>query len=483
MRRFVLLSITSYSLLYATACGSSSAADAGVIQDGGTCPDGGGWSQTAIRIDGNGADDNTGPQLGIDSTGTAVVVWARADLNATMHTIWAAARTPDGTWNTAIPIDTAAATGEGAAKPALAVSANGSAVAVWEQSPNPNRVSPWATVRATSGAWGPPIALHLNPGAAQQGGNLDPQVAMDTSGNAVAVWAEDVGVQSSTDPAFGPQIYADHYTPGGGWAGPVLLSSYLVAGFCENPSVAVDDAGDAVVVFSTNPANSPIRAMAARYDGAAKTWSTASFIDACASCMSNIGILSRVAFDPSRNAIAVWSQGQSGGARAMWSARCSSTGAWSPAARLDGNLASIPDVDSPGLVIDGMGNATAIWLQTSNDPQYPNNIFTARYTAGAWMGAIPLDVEQPGANANPWIASNRNGDAMAIWVGHGIARAARYDAAASRWSAEVQLASQNGAGSPQIGILPGCFRAVAVYHDDSGQGGGNGRGIDTHEYK
>ena len=68
-----------------------------------------------------------------------------------------------------------------------------------------------------------------------------PDLAMDARGNSVAVWSAPEGsaverIEASVRPA------------GGSWSGPVPLSAGGVK--AQDPQVAVDDAGDATVVWS-----------------------------------------------------------------------------------------------------------------------------------------------------------------------------------------------------------------------------------------
>ena len=343
--------------------------------DGGACPDGGAvrWDAQPVRVDNNSPEQNGAPQLGIDASGNAIVVWEEHSIASNAWTLWARRRTPDGMWSTARQIDGTGAAGTMTEpKPALAVSAGGSAIVVFEVAVAGGGKTIWSptfAVYSPASGWGAPAPLHQGVLAAQVGGNLNPRVAIDSMGNAVAVWTEDVGQQSSSTPDFGPQVYAASYKASTGtWSGPTILSSYLVNGFTETADVALDEQGDAVAAWSANPANSPIRAMGATFDPASATWGAAAFLDQCAACNSNLGIAPRAAFDSNRNAIVVWPQGQSGGTRAIYSARhAAPSGSWTEAEQLDKNLATNLNASVPRLVIDRAGNATAVWVNVSND--------------------------------------------------------------------------------------------------------------------
>jgi hypothetical protein len=127
----------------------------------------------------------------------------------------------------------------GGPHPAVAVGPDGRAVALWGSTvgcPASCSYILQASVRPPGGSWGAPVTLssELNWGA---GGLV---LGMDGSGNAIAAW---VG------------FYADasHYAvlPAGGTWGPARTLSTYVQGHARNLSLAVSPDGSAVVAYAT----------------------------------------------------------------------------------------------------------------------------------------------------------------------------------------------------------------------------------------
>src|SRR5262249_55665801 len=77
--------------------------------------------------------------------------------------------------------------------------------------------------------------------------DLYPQVATDAEGDSVAVWQQDSG--------GGYRVMATYRPAGGGWEPPATLSAHIEAlPDGASPKVAMDAAGDVVVIWSdSNP--------------------------------------------------------------------------------------------------------------------------------------------------------------------------------------------------------------------------------------
>jgi hypothetical protein len=89
--------------------------------------------------------DNTGSardaQIASDASGNALAVWQQYD--GSRDNIWARPFTPSGGWGTAILLETN--TAYGSLKPQIAMNASGYAAVVWEQSDG-TQDSIWANV-------------------------------------------------------------------------------------------------------------------------------------------------------------------------------------------------------------------------------------------------------------------------------------------------------------------------------------------------
>jgi hypothetical protein len=138
----------------------------------------------AELIEFNDADYALRPQVAMDPGGNAVAVWFQ--FGGTTEDIWSNRYTPDGGWGEAERIE--ANDTDEAVLPKVAMDADGSAVAVWTQLDG-SHDSIWSNLFTPSFGWrgAEPIEMY-DRGRAQQ-----PEVAMDASGGAVAVWTQRVG--------------------------------------------------------------------------------------------------------------------------------------------------------------------------------------------------------------------------------------------------------------------------------------------------
>lgn len=201
-------------------------------------PTGGPWgSPQDVSAPGDGAGL---PQVGVDAAGDAVAVWDGSD--GSNDIVQASARPAGGAWS---PPQDLSALGQNAMAPQVALDPAGNADAVWERS-NGSAYVIQAARRPAAGAWGLPQNLSV-PGEPA----LDPEVALDPAGNAVAVWRHGNGgndvIQASARPL------------GGNWEDPKDLSSSIALA----PDVALDPSGNAVAVWArTNGTDQVMQAAA-----------------------------------------------------------------------------------------------------------------------------------------------------------------------------------------------------------------------------
>ena len=122
-----------------------------------------------------------------------------------------------------------------------------------------------------------------------------PQIAMDASGNAVAVWPQDDGTWYS--------IYANRYTVGTGWGTAVLIETDN-AGDANDPQIAMDASGNALAVWDQYD-GTRYNILANRYQ-VGTGWGTAVLLET-----DNAGhaFSPQIAMNASGNAVAVWYQG------------------------------------------------------------------------------------------------------------------------------------------------------------------------------
>ena len=333
------------------------------------------------------------PEIGVDDAGNAIAVWKQRNGGKGFFSIYGNRYTAGSGWGTAVLLETDD-TGAVAAQ-RLAVDAAGNAIAVWEQQTSTTKNFNIYSNRYTAGSgWGGAEPV----GSADSGNANDPQIATDAAGDAIAVWSESDGatvnimsnryiagsgwgataVPIDTDPgqAVTPQISVDatgnaiavwqqrdganfnimsnYYTAGSGWG----MTAELIEtedGIARTPQISFDESGNALAIWEQDVgANKNI--WSNRYT-AGSGWGTAELIE-----NDNTGDASepQIAADAAGNATVVWSQ--SGGARVnIMSNHYTAGSGWGTAELIEND--DTGDAATPQIAADAAGNATAVWSQ------------------------------------------------------------------------------------------------------------------------
>jgi PKD domain len=177
-------------------------------------------------------DNSSQPNLAIDAAGDVSVVWMYHDAAIPRNEVQVAVRPAGGSFSAP---QTLSDTSQNADSPAVAMDSAGDAIAVWAGSDGTNSIIR-ASVRPANGSFSMPADDLSEPGK-----NADsPQIAMTPGGEATAVWSGSDGVYSIIQAATSP-------SPGGGFSTAVPLSTTGQNAF--DPEVAVNAAGAATVVW------------------------------------------------------------------------------------------------------------------------------------------------------------------------------------------------------------------------------------------
>ena len=306
------------------------------------------WSApTTVSPSGAGA-----PELAVDPRGDAVAVWTLPVPAAASTSIVEAAFRPAGAnaWQTPIPLSTTAGgsmpTSNTVSVPQIALDSHGDAVAVWVQTVGTSPSVIWAASRpGVSGVWQSPVPISAS--ASASGG---PQVTIDPAANATAIWSDASGIRTADQPL------------GGAWSAPVTVPG---SGGGFDPSLAVDARGDLTAVFDQSVGNGV--GPSAKADAVAATrplggaWQTPVVIST-QNPDSGHAPNPRVGVDPDGDAVAVWTafDGTNNTAEA---ATRPAAGTWpAPAAAVTLSGASM-DPQGPSLAVDPQGNAAVVWEQ------------------------------------------------------------------------------------------------------------------------
>ena len=308
--------------------------------------------------------------------------------------------------------------GQDAGEPQVAIDPGGNAIALWERFDGSNGIIQ-AAVRQPGGAWLPSGDISEKGDTA-----LQPAVAVDSHGNATAVWTR-VGVLS------GVVVLAAFRPAGGAWQPAVIVSEEGPGQDAREPRVAVDPQGDAIVVWRDETTSELVQAASRPAGGAWQKPLTLSE-------KSGSAFEPAVALDSEGDTLAVWTgwDGSVGGHYLIRSVIKPAGGVWQPSVSVseDGQNA-----DAPQLAFDPQGNATAVWERSDGS----NEIVQAalRPAGGAWQP--PVDVSQKGKTAHkPQLALDAAGDALAVWE--------RFDG--NNWIVQSALRPEGDAWQPAANL-------------------------------
>jgi hypothetical protein len=288
---------------------------------------GGGWSKRAVVSP---ELFSTGPEVALDEAGEAIAIWHGADPRHSI--VQVATLKPGRSWSAGRKLS---AGGRNAVAPQIAVDPAGAAVAVWRGRDGKRSIVEAAT-RTAAGAWSGPAAL------SKAGENsVEPAVAIDPSGAAVAIWKRFDGAHAI--------IQSASRAAGARWSQPVDLSR--PGRNAEEPEVAIDPAGEAVAVWERFDGRWDRIQSASRRPGG--SWSKPTDL-------SGPGRSShepQAVVDPAGEAVAVWERTTEGGPQVQAVSRPAG-GSWSGPTGLGQSAGGFEELD---LGISAGGEALAVW--------------------------------------------------------------------------------------------------------------------------
>jgi hypothetical protein len=343
------------------------------------------WKTPAPLGNGNSNEPATDPVVSFDASGHALAVWEQFD--GVSPRIGFKRYTAGSGWGTAELIET----GNGSAQdPQIAVNGSGHAIAVWQHTES-IRGSVRAISYTPGSGWGTAELIEFD----DVGDAILPQVAIDPNGNAVVVWQQYDGARFN--------IWYNRYVAGTGWEGPGLLESD--SGQASAPRVAIDASGRALAVWQQfDGANTNI--LASRYVPGTG-WGAPELLES----RTGETFHARIAMNADGSALAVWLQFELQKFK-VWSNRYAPGSGWGIAERIGPD--GLTTHEAPQVAIDAHGNGIAVWQQYDGATTF--EIGASRYVVGSgWAGAtvIPNDSVRPALQ--PQIAIDPNGNALAVW--------------------------------------------------------------------
>ena len=344
---------------------------------------GGAWS-TPVLIESDDAGNVRNPQVAIDDSGNAVAIWDEFD--GTRYNIWTNRYVAGTGWGTAAVLENDPGDAFG---PHVALDASGNAIAVWQQSDG-TRYNIMASVFTPPSGWSTPTPIENDPNDAR-----NVQLAMNTHGDAFAVWTQGFPVR--------PVVWARRYLAGSGWNALTRIQGDT-SGDGFFPQVAIDPNGAAVATWHQTD-GTRYNVWADRYTPGTG-WDIAQLIE---NDNTDNAEFAQVAMDAAGNATAVWQQ-HDGTRFNIMSNRLPSGGDWGSAVAIDDEDEAATD---PHIGMNDAGDAIVLWVQQLGTTY---NVAANRYTtAGGWATAQVIETEVGNA-IEPRIAISQSGVAHATWM-------------------------------------------------------------------
>ncbi len=347
-----------------------------------------GWG-TAAQLESNTAGDADSPDIAMDAAGNAMVVWRQPD------GIWHKRYTfalPNGLWGVAANL--ISVVGTTYYPPEIAMDTAGNAMAVWRQTAADGKTYIWAKRYTTT--WGAATRIYDTRRSVSA-----VKVAMTANGNAIAVWRSYLLGTSN-------KIWFNRYVAGTGWNDREEEISQLANSDASTsaPEVAMDAAGNAIAVWEQSTVGKT-HIWAGRNTTANNNWAK---VDLLATDTVSNADSAKMAVDSAGNAMVVWRQSE-GSLTHTWSRRYASGGSWGTAQSIETNTAG--NADSPEIAMDTAGNAVAVWRQTDGSRQ---NIWANYYTVGSGWGVARFsETNSDGTLSSPQVALDNALNVMAVW--------------------------------------------------------------------
>jgi hypothetical protein len=329
-------------------------------------------------------------RLAVAATGRTIVAWTRdAGPNNTAQELWTLIGDTQDPANWSVPVRISQQAGS-VSNVQLQMDAAGHAYLVWQQpdTTNGNRQTVLAArYDATYNTWTGPARVT---GAASA--QLSPALAMNASGSAVVAWSEDGSIRVA------------RHVGSNEWSDAVTAYTPAAGASANEPKVAMNDAGEAVIAFSLYTiATQHADVLAARMRADGSLTAAGPVAPAIAASRDN----HNVAIGGNGRAVVTWVQQDS--FEDLHSAAMARDGtAWVRAQPVSGI------VKAPVLASDASGNVFALWSQRVG--AQPRRIMSARLPRDSDLWSEPVMLALTGNDANlPQIAVDRLGRALAVW--------------------------------------------------------------------
>ena len=279
--------------------------------------------------------DAQAPRIAVDASGSPIAVWASVNLAG--WTVQAAYRPAGGTWQAPVSLEGPQA---GTAAPDVVLDTTGRAVAVWASTSG----SGWrvhAASRGTDGFWSQATAIS-GPDAT---GSIAPQLALEGTNDVTAVWSRSLGTSSVLESAT-------RSAATGAWSPARQLFPTGPDAFA--PQIAVNKRGDGVIVWTSSDQSG--LSVVASVRPAGRAWGPPTVLATATSG----AVAPQVAIDARGDALAVWTHSTGGFSRVQAANRTAGSGAWSAPRTLS---KAGTDALTPQVALDNEGDGAISWAR------------------------------------------------------------------------------------------------------------------------
>lgn len=345
------------------------------------------------------------PAAASDTDGNTVVVWASQNQDGSGWGIYAqrydAAGNPQGG-----EFRVNATTSGDQVDPAVAMDDAGNFVVTWTSSDGANTGIFAQRYNAAGIAQGSEFRVNTTTAGEQKWAS----VAMDADGDFVVTWTSDGQDGSMTG------VYAQRYNAVGAAQGSEFRVNTTTANYQENSTVAMDDAGNFVITWSSNNQDgSSWGVYAQRYNASGVAQGSEFRVN---STTTNRQWYSRTAMAPGGDFVVTWESNQSG-SYDVYAQRYDSVGT-PQGSEFRVNTYTTGDQWGSGVATDAAGNFVIAWESAGQDGG-GYGIYAQQYNADGTTDGTEFHVSSTtsGNQRHPSIAVDDAGNLLLVWSGNG----------------------------------------------------------------
>jgi hypothetical protein len=261
---------------------------------------------------------------------------------------------------------------------------------------------------------GDPLGPEFRVNTYTTGAQSRPAVAVDPAGQFVVVWSG----EGQDEPSLG--VFGQRFASSGTPLGPEFRVNTYTTGLQESPSVASDSAGNFVVAWASSGgyAGAPADVFGQRHASDGTPLGTEFRINTYTTSGQNDAA---AASDPSGNFVVVWDGlGQDEASLGVFGQRFASSGTpLGPEFRVNTYTTDVQY--APSVAADSAGNFVVAWASSGGYGGTPADVFGQRYASdGTALGPeFQINTYTTYSQSTPAVAADPAGNFVVVWSGQG----------------------------------------------------------------